>query len=352
MIQIEAVSFLVNNFAAGARFAPLVQALRRDDRFDVQGAYEIQSQHPKTTFHADMCFQYRLPIAGKIGAGRIFEMADRPGLQVLDLDDDQIAQYETFEGGQAAIEYALAAADAIRVSTPFLYDKLKRVHPRVFLSANHLNARPAPPQPRTNTPVHVLMATMQSASALQDVLRSLGAVLLHLGPKVHLTLVGSSFAKVRFRTQNYDVHPFVEHETYKQLFAQADIAILPLGTDAPTLGKSDLKFLDCIAAGTAALADGRLYGGTVKNGITGCLYDTPQSLQKGLIDLVQNADKRNRICQNAYEYGVKERLYFLDHAQRDMDWLVGLWAKKEELLSNRKQRMADMLRPALPTGLK
>ena len=138
-------------------------------------------------------------------------------------------------------------------------------------------------------------------------------------------------------TRIYDGQ-FVPYEKYEQTLYTSDIALLPLQDNKFNRAKSDLKFIECAACGTAVLASPVVYSDVIKDGENGFIfYDMKEFAQK-LEILIKNRDKRREMATAAYEY-VKHNRLMSQHYEERLDWYKELFAKLPELTAEVQARI-------------
>ena len=85
-----------------------------------------------------------------------------------------------------------------------------------------------------------------------------------------------------------------------------DIAIAPSSESNLFKGKSDLRWLEASALGIPLVAHPEIYP-EIEDGVTGVHARTPAEVEAALIDLVDDAAKRERIGAQAYAYVAANR---------------------------------------------
>ena len=98
------------------------------------------------------------------------------------------------------------------------------------------------------------------------------------------------------------------YERYTAALHASDIALLPLRDTEFNRAKSDLKFIEAAGHGAAVLASPTVYEATVRDGETGLIYHSPKEFAEKLDLLIQRADLRRTLAENAYRYVAEHRL--------------------------------------------
>src|SRR5262249_45019552 len=114
--------------------------------------------------------------------------------------------------------------------------------------------------------------------------------------------------------------------------------LLPLADTPFDRCKSDLKFIECAAAGSVVLASRIVYGDTVRPGKTGFVYRNLDEFRRHLRTLIDDPAVRQQVAANAHRY-VRERRVLAHHVRRRYDWYLALGARRPELEQAVRQRL-------------
>jgi glycosyltransferase involved in cell wall biosynthesis len=142
--------------------------------------------------------------------------------------------------------------------------------------------------------------------------------------------------------QYYDGQ-FVDYEKYLQTLRESDIALLPLLDNEFNRSKSDLKFIECGACGAAVLASSVVYPKTVKDGVTGLIFNDKKEFAQKLQLLIENPEKRYNLATAAYDY-VKNNRLLSQHYEERLDWYNELFERLDELNAEAQERI-DKIAP-------
>jgi hypothetical protein len=348
-ITITLLSFAAKKSTTYGRFRPLEAVINRDDRFQTVLSCAVLQDWPVRLPKTQMYIQYRLPIAGRLGWEKLYSVAQYPGVRILDLDDDQVEQYGYFEGGDDAVRYALDAVDAVRVSTPWLFNRLKYLHPNVRLAQNELiDASAPPPRRQPADPPVVTIASMQAGDTLWPLLKRLEALQNNGQINIHLRLIGVGGLPSPLSFPRLDTLGHLPYEQYDRLLRDADLAILPLGEERKYLGKSDLKFLETARNGVPVLADARLYSGAIQQYRTGVLYHDLDDFSFHIQNLTRDSALRQRLSHAAWHHVMNNRVLFPDKAKAEADWLCAQYQNRAKLDKARQMRLLGRKAPPVP----
>ncbi len=105
-------------------------------------------------------------------------------------------------------------------------------------------------------------------------------------------------------------------ECYPAALSLLDIALAPTDGSRAFRAKSDLRFLESAALGSAVVGDPRLYD-TIEDGVTGLHARTATEARAAILALVDDAALRHRL-------GAAAQAYVREH--RSIDVMAGQWA--------------------------
>ena len=90
--------------------------------------------------------------------------------------------------------------------------------------------------------------------------------------------------------------PTCNYELYLAKMAECHIALLPLENTPFNHKKSDLKYIEASASGTASIASPTVYGQTIIDEKTGIICPSPQHLKSTLERWARNPDEAKRVA--------------------------------------------------------
>ena len=137
-----------------------------------------------------------------------------------------------------------------------------------------------------------------------------------------------------------DASSVVPYERYSAVLHASEISLLPRRDTEFNRAKSDLKFIESAGHGAVALASPTVYAGTVRDGETGLIYHSPKEFAEKLDLLIQRADLRRTLAENAYRHVAKHRL--LDqHLDEYIAAYREMLTRCEEFEQERRRRMEE-----------
>ena len=240
---------------------------------------------------------------------------------------------------------------AIQTSTEYLADYLRQFNPHVKVFDNQLQ-KLLPPRDydaefkQEDRPVTIFFGALNRDKEFEEILPTLNELAKKYGKKLAFKFLARQTLFESLESDNktmvgdtriYDGQ-FVPYEKYEQTLYTSDIALLPLQDNKFNRAKSDLKFIECAACGTAVLASPVVYSEVIKDGENGFIfYDIKEFAQK-LETLIENRDKRREMATAAYEY-VKHNRLMSQHYEERLDWYKELFAKLPELTAEAQARI-------------
>lgn len=108
--------------------------------------------------------------------------------------------------------------------------------------------------------------------------------------------------------------PFAPLECYPAAMCLIDIALAPAGSTKWSRGKSDLRWLEASALGIPIVADPVVYP-EIEHGVTGFHAKTPTEAAEMVATLVNDAELRERVGEQARDHVLNERTAEIASAQ-------------------------------------
>ena len=265
------------------------------------------------------------------------QLMGRRALTIQEWDDDPLHWEEHFSQSRF-IE--LRSAHAIQTSTPALAEYLRQFNPEVQIFPNCIASLPSL-QISSAPVVTVFFGALNRQLDWAPIMPTLNRVLHKLGRQVRMIVVFDREFFEAVRCEAKEFIPFCSYFQYRELLQQSDVALLPLLSTRFNRMKSDLKFIECAAWGTAALASPTVYADTVRHGETGLLYETEEQFQAGLEQLLEDTDFRQKLTRNAWNWVREHRLLSM-HYRKRLRWYESLFARYDELTEAIMERVPEL----------
>jgi glycosyltransferase involved in cell wall biosynthesis len=202
------------------------------------------------------------------------------------------------------MEMAMRVTDGIVCSTDYLARRYRRFNERTWACYNgiDLNRYAWPTPAREGVTIGWAGGVGHKASlarwepGVREVLRK--------RPETRFMSVGYGAAAdylEEFGSERAIGLPSGKIEVYPASMKFFDMAIAPSSESNLFKGKSDLRWLEASALGIPQVAPPETYPG-IEDGVTGVHARTPKEVEAALIDLVDDASKRERIGAQAYAH--------------------------------------------------
>ncbi|MDF1721608.1 MAG: glycosyltransferase [Minwuia sp.] len=239
--------------------------------------------------------------------------------------------------------FCLRASHAVQTSTSALGSFIRQHNPHVGVFPNQLASIPPRVEPEDGPggPVTLFFGALNREPDWQPLIAELNAVLKIHGDRVRVTVVHDRAFFDALETRQKTFHATCPHDRYRDLLGAADIALLPLEDSAKNRLKSDLKFIECAAEGTVALASPVVYEGTIRHNETGLIFRTPRQFGLKLRALIGDRSLRLRLSRAAHAYVSRERR-LEDHVTPRIDWYRTLLDQQAQLDAAMRGRCLDI----------
>lgn len=261
------------------------------------------------------------------------EFDDHPGISKKIVQDD----YFTFR-----------AVSAVQTSTKYLADFLRQFNPYVYLFENQLESLP---ERRTydaqQKRVTIFFGALNRRPDWEPLMPAINEAIRRYGDRLYFRVISDHgfYEELRTEAKEFaggmrDASIVAPYERYTAALHASDIALLPLRDTEFNRAKSDLKFIESAGHGAVALASPTVYAGTVRDGETGLIYHSPKEFAEKLDLLIQRADLRRTLAENAYRYVAEHRL--LDqHLDEYIAAYREMFARREEFEQDRRRRVEE-----------
>lgn len=253
---------------------------------------------------------------------------------VSDMDDDP-HHWRPFVDNDF---YAYRAVHAVSVSTEPLAQMTRQWNPHVRVFPNAIFELPDAARaagPRRRLFFGALNRGADWAAVAEGVLAAAG----ELGDTVQFVVVhDQAVFDALPTTVAKEFHPTLTHTQYMRVLASCDIALLPLADTPFNRLKSDLKFIECCAAGAVPICSPVVYAEAPPHRAIGLFATTPQQWRQALVDLCRDGGELARRRALGLEYVRRERMHSQQVEAREV-WYRALLAQREMLEAQRQERV-------------
>lgn len=239
--------------------------------------------------------------------------------------------------------YAYRAVHAVTVSTEPMADMIRQWNPNVQVFPNAITELPdiAPATPKNGRRVRVFFGALNRGADWAGLSDSLIQATLDLGDKVEFVVVHDQafFDALPARVAK-TFHPTLSHPDYMKVMAECDLALLPLSDTPFNRLKSDLKFIECCAAGVTPICSPVVYGDEAEHHDIGIFVQTAEAWGAALSALVQDPDEIARRRALGLDY-VRRRRMHAHQVEPRTAYYLDLLARRDDLESQRRERLSN-----------
>jgi SAM-dependent methyltransferase len=278
-------------------------------------------------------------------------MAHPGKLLIIEIDDDP-AVMEGMRTGD------LATVHAVQCSTEAIAEIVHEFNPNVIVFPNQIAELPPweekeRPEPVKDT-IHIFFGAQNREADWAPIMPALNRIAQERDNLWFAVIHDKAFYNA-LETGNKHFRPWCDYETYRSALRWCDIALLPLEDTRFNRCKSDLKFLECAAEGTAVLASQKMYWDVISNPVAqglncgypmkGVLYGNAKCFEHNLKLLISKPTARRAHAELAYAY-VRDNRMLGQHYRRQHEWYQSLLTHKSELdrqLAERVPALAEAL---------
>lgn len=266
------------------------------------------------------------------------KLMDKGWIVIQDMDDDPHHWREFVESGF----YAYRAVHAVTVSTEPLADMIRAWNPEVRVFPNAIQQLPLPSPPRADGRLRLFFGALNRGndwrpllSAYRELaeqcLQTLEFVVVH--DREFFAALPESACKV--------FHPTLSQPDYLSVLASCDLALLPLADTPFNRMKSDLKFIECCAAGVVPVCSRVVYAERPEHLGIGYFADTPAEWLKVLLEAIQNPTERQTRRERGLDYVRTHRMHAGQVTTR-LQYYQSLIADRPRLEQARQARLSAL----------
>jgi SAM-dependent methyltransferase len=251
----------------------------------------------------------------RMGYLMVGEIDDHPDYLTLIADRDYIG---------------LRGMHALQTSTPRLAEILRHHVGEVAVFANQMpEILPQRDRPGDGV-VRIFFGAFNREADWAPLMPALDHMLGRHGERLHFTVIHDRAFFDRLATPAKEFTPACAYPEYLERLGGCDLALLPLGDTPFNQAKSDVKFIECAAAGVTVLASPTVYADSVADGRTGLLYRDADDFTARLDRLIADPAECRAIAARARAWAIEHRL-MARHFRARYDWYRSLLARRAEL---------------------
>ncbi len=300
-----------------------------------QGTGQVQLLQPQPGEHKVMIWQ-RSFLTNPRDIPTLKNFIQQGYLLVAEMDDDpgRWREYDDM--------FNFRVCHAVQTSTETLAEFFRPHNPNVGIFANQLAMLPPPrPAPSPDEPLTIFFGALNREEDWEPLMPALNRVLTKFRDKVRVEVIHDQQFFDSLQIPNKQFSSFCPFEQYLQILGRSHIALLPLRETRFNSMKSDLKFLECAGHGVAVLASPVVYARSLRDGETGLLFENETEFEENLASLIENAELRQNLTNNAYEY-VRDNRLLSQHFRKRYDWYLELVNDLPRLNEELRQRVPEI----------
>lgn len=271
-------------------------------------------------------------------AGTVEMMIGKGWVVVSDIDDDPHHWASYVDSDFAAFRNV----HAVSVSTRSLAEMVRAWNPNVVVLPNAVSRLPqiSSSTPKSGDRLRVFFGALNRGGDWVEMIAAIGEAAARASSPMELVVVHDrAFFDALPSGVAKTFHPTVPHDRYMALLAECDIALLPLADTPFNRLKSDLKMIECCAAGAVPICSPVIYADGEGHDAFAVFATSPASWRDALTSLVDDpADlRRRRVAGLAH---VSERRMQSQQVPVREAWYRSLVADQAKLEADRRDRMS------------
>lgn len=252
---------------------------------------------------------------------RMIEVIQETGKKVVFEVDDYLHGVESRGGEDAGrihgydsrslylFERCMEMCDALIASTEYIAKKYRKFNPNVYVCRNGIDLnRYKLTRPKRKTINIGWSGATGHLKAMAPWMNVVHTVLVQREDTCFVS-IGQNYADAIGKEVGKDRAisiPFTAIEQYPSAMTMFDIALAPGAGGSWYRGKSDLRWLEASALGIPLIARPSVYP-EIEDGVTGFYATTPQQMAVPLIELLNDAELRDRVGEAAKAYVTQQR---------------------------------------------
>lgn len=259
---------------------------------------------------------------------------------VADMDDDPHHWPEFVRSDF----YAYRAVHAVTASTEPLAEMIRQWNPDVQVFPNAIFALPeaSTATPKQADGLRVFFGALNRQKDWGEVREGILRAFRQLGDRVEIVVVHDrEFHDALPADCRKSFMPTLPHEQYMQVLASCDLALLPLADTRFNRLKSDLKFIECCAAGVVPICSPVVYDQRPEHREIGFFATDSGEWASALVGLCGDLGEVRRRRQLGLDYVRQHRMQSQQAAAREV-FYRSLLDSRDRLEQQRQQRIGAM----------
>jgi len=272
-------------------------------------------------------------------------LIEKGWLLVADSDDDP-RHWSGYSGNDY---YAFRAVHAVTVTSEHLAAVIRAWNPHVKVFANAVLALPDASaagsaggrhRDSSGEPVRIFFGALNRKLDWEPLMPGICEAAAMLGEHVEFVVLHDrEFHDALPHKSSKTFHPTLGHESYMELLATCDLALLPLSDTPFNRCKSDLKVIECGAAQVAAVCSRIVYADDARHARFLRFAQTADEWRDAILALCRSPETMRRMAQDGLKYVRSERMHAQQVSDR-LDWYRQMLSQREQLEEERRFRLS------------
>jgi 2-polyprenyl-3-methyl-5-hydroxy-6-metoxy-1,4-benzoquinol methylase len=307
---------------------------------DVNAVWKSEELVIPKGFKPDILILQRSFLDSPALQAKVEEKCAQGTIVISDYDDDP----RHWPQNEAANFRAFKGVHAVTVSTEPLAELVRQWNPNVHVFPNAVFELPAisPTTPKQGERLRIFFGALNRSEDWADIEDPVINALRELGDRAELVIVHDREAYERLpKDIDAEFHPTLPHSRYMEVLASCDIGLLPLRDTEFNRFKSDIKFIECCAAGVVPIFSPTVYAERPEHLEIGIKAETSNEWESALTQLATDPVEIRLRRTLGVGYASHDRMQS-QQAQGRFVFYEGLRASRAALEQDRQARLKSV----------
>jgi glycosyltransferase involved in cell wall biosynthesis len=267
-------------------------------------------------------------------------MIGRGWTVVSEIDDDP----HHWDGYVDSDFRAFRGVHAVSVSTEPLARMIRQWNPEVAVFPNQIAVLPEAPAttPKSDGRIRVFFGALNREGDWSAIMDQIQGVVARHPDRLELVVVHDrAFFDQLPSTLRKTFHPTLPHAEYMAVLASCDLALLPLADTPFNRLKSDLKLIECAAAGVVPLCSPVIYDEDPHHRTFAWIVDDVAQWGEGLLQLLSSPKEIERRRRAGLAHVRAQRMHS-HHVNAREAWFRDIIARRDALEAGRLERLSTL----------
>jgi hypothetical protein len=258
---------------------------------------------------------------------------------VLEIDDDP-HHWPAYVNSNF---HAFKAVHGVSVSTKPIADLVKKWNSEVQVFENQIFKLPNRKNLhiKSNDKLRIFYGALNRKKDWQSIMPAVKLAIDQFGDKLIFVVVHDQEFYDALKTDNKEFNSTLPPEEYFAVLSTCHVALLPLLDNPFNRMKSDLKFIECCAAGVVPIASPTVYASVSEHKQIAWIANTTKQWHLAIKEALSDFDQLKAKSSSCLEY-VKSKRMLYQHIEQRYQWLQSLRENFEALEQQRKRRLTNL----------